>query len=72
VLAVPYQISITQLIPGKSGVNWASSGGGVSSAVPYLLTIRFTERFAQSAPFIKVKKCLKSRFQLHLQGNISE
>ena len=33
------------------------------AAVPYLLTISDTERLGQSAPFISVKKCLKSHFQ---------
>lgn len=60
--AVPYHKTVAQLIPGKSGVNWACPSGGDSPAVPYLLTMTLTVRFAQSAPFIRVKKCLKSRF----------
>lgn len=62
--AVPYHKTVAQLIPGKSGGGKACGFGENSPAVPYLLTITLAVRFAQSAPFISVKKCLKSRFQL--------
>ena len=64
--AVPYHKIVAQLIPGKSGVNWVCCSGGDSSAVPYLLTMTLTVRFAQSAPFIRVKKCLKSCNPSHI------